>query len=275
MPPHGYIYGLVDPRTGRLRYVGQTTRSLDRRLSEHVADRNLKSKTRKNSWIKALKHLGLIPNIVAMEYVPVHELDQAERVHISYYRDLIGSRLTNDTDGGTGGAMPPEAVARAAAKMRGRKHPVDVKRRMSDSARRRFEEDPSLREVYRERAVTAGNRPPPPLSGEGNPQAKLSDEQVRELRHRAAEGERGVDLAKSYGISGASVTQLVTGRTRKGAGGPTRLAKPVRKLSGASVLKIRHLRAEGMAVVEIARLYDVDRSHVSKICSLQARFRVT
>jgi len=33
--PYGQIYGLYDPRDEALRYVGQTTRSLKKRLQEH------------------------------------------------------------------------------------------------------------------------------------------------------------------------------------------------------------------------------------------------
>ncbi len=47
------IYGLIDPRTGELRYVGQTKDNLHKRLRRHVASRNW-GETYVQSWIRAL-----------------------------------------------------------------------------------------------------------------------------------------------------------------------------------------------------------------------------
>lgn len=56
-----YIYGLVDPRDGHVKYVGKTD-AIDRRLREHIKD--TKSLNRgKIHWIQKLVRLGLEPEL--------------------------------------------------------------------------------------------------------------------------------------------------------------------------------------------------------------------
>jgi hypothetical protein len=64
------IYGLVDPTTGRVRYVGQTRRDPSTRLRQHVAAARLKG-TRDNNidlseWITALAGAGFSPTMLLL-----------------------------------------------------------------------------------------------------------------------------------------------------------------------------------------------------------------
>lgn len=78
----GYIYALLDPRSGDVRYVGQTTRDPFLRFQEHL-DGGIgcdpSYATRKERWIGQLWRLGLLPALVVLEEVPVTQLDASEK----------------------------------------------------------------------------------------------------------------------------------------------------------------------------------------------------
>lgn len=95
------IYALVDPRSGEWRYVGKSCSGM-KRPQEHFYPSFLKSRTRKNNWIKSLQALGLKPEIqVVEEFVSAVELNTAEKEWIAAAR-AAGVRLTNLADGGEG-----------------------------------------------------------------------------------------------------------------------------------------------------------------------------
>jgi len=99
-----YIYGLVDPRFGVVRYVGFTSKTLKQRtvrhIQESVAPRS--SHYRKSRWIVSIMSEGIEPTAVLLEEVPPDaDWQEAERRWIKYYRDR-GNDLCNHTDGGDG-----------------------------------------------------------------------------------------------------------------------------------------------------------------------------
>src|SRR5271165_1208039 len=96
------IYGLADPTTDEIRYVGKSCKGLER-PAEHTNPGNLKRKSKKNSWIINLKRKGLKPKIIVLEECSSGDvLNEREIFWIKQYRDN-GAKLTNGTDGGTGG----------------------------------------------------------------------------------------------------------------------------------------------------------------------------
>lgn len=54
-------------------------------------------------------------------------------------------------------------------------------------------------------------------SGDRHPGSKVTDEQVREIRSASSAGARGCDLSARYGISPATVSEIVHGKKRRAA----------------------------------------------------------
>ena len=112
-----HIYGLIDPRTQELRYIGKTNKKPEKRLKEHLECRG---QGHKINWIKDILASGSTPEIFVIEDVPEHEWQDSERFWISYFR-YIGSNLTNVGNGGYGGTTTPETRAKIGAAQRGMK----------------------------------------------------------------------------------------------------------------------------------------------------------
>jgi NUMOD3 motif len=120
------IYGLVDPRTGKLRYIGKTTCGSER-LRVHVyGARSGRERTHTSHWIRQLLASGLCPRAIVLQELPAEELCAAEVRWIAAARHE-GLQLTNITAGGEGthGLSPTaETRAKIGAALRGRKGPT-------------------------------------------------------------------------------------------------------------------------------------------------------
>lgn len=131
--PQCFIYGLIDPRTEEIRYVGKTTRGLYRVLAHGKSIGVTKEKhTHKYRWIRSLRELGLSYGWTILEIIEdVFLIDDRERFWIAHGRE-VGWPLTNATDGGEGARHSPEVLARMAAKKRGKKQsPETIAKRIA------------------------------------------------------------------------------------------------------------------------------------------------
>lgn len=113
-----FIYGLCDPLTQQLRYVGKANRP-DVRRYQHIESRALVHKSHKNHWIKSLQAKGSRPEMFVIEEVSKDGWQEAEQFWIAYFKS-IGADLTNSTLGGEGDCGP-EAHKKQADAIRGRK----------------------------------------------------------------------------------------------------------------------------------------------------------
>ena len=114
---YGIIYGLFDPRTGQLRYIGRTISSVSSRLAAHLADARRKALP-KSGWIREMREGGLAPEIEILETCSSKEdLHEAERWHIQYWISL-GCDLTNVRSGGGPGSEETRRRMSAAQKAR-------------------------------------------------------------------------------------------------------------------------------------------------------------
>lgn len=111
------IYGLIDPMTQELRYIGKSKNS-KKRLIKHISERNLRE-TYKDRWLRKLYDQNLKPEIIIIDNVEEHEWEFWEIHYISYFKS-IGCKLTNGTKGGD---QPPST--------KGRKHTEESKIKMS------------------------------------------------------------------------------------------------------------------------------------------------
>lgn len=105
----GYIYGLFDPRNGKLRYIGQTIQNPKRREWQHSNKREMTYNHRKANWTKQLLKEGYKPEMFIFEEVPnfTHDaLNELEQWYIMYWRGM-GCDLTNLSAGGGGAPAVP------------------------------------------------------------------------------------------------------------------------------------------------------------------------
>ncbi len=97
-----FVYYLLDPETFTIRYIGQTKKSIDQRLKEHIWHAvHFKGRSHRFSWIRSLLSRGLEPIIKLRAIVQLDNAAEIERDLIKSHRNL-GTNLVNDTDGGDG-----------------------------------------------------------------------------------------------------------------------------------------------------------------------------
>lgn len=98
-PTTGTIYGLVDPRTYEVKYVGQTVKPIEERLAGHLAA----PAPLVRAWIESLVMDGHSPEIIPIRgKVPVAELDAAEKEEIKAHAER--GDLLNTAGNGPGNA---------------------------------------------------------------------------------------------------------------------------------------------------------------------------
>jgi hypothetical protein len=157
------IYALVDPRNNQVRYIGWTSKELEKRLSQHISEVN-RFNTHKNNWIKNLFEYDLVPIIQIIEDTIYERRTERESYWIKYYGR---ENLTNSTDGGEGklgSITSPETKIKLSNAFSGEKHPLwgipmsqETKDKISKSntGKKRTEEEKQRRQKR--------------YSGEGNP----------------------------------------------------------------------------------------------------------
>lgn len=119
MEENTYIYGLIDPITNELRYVGKTV-NINRRYKRHINEVNLHN-SHKDRWIRKLLNNNHIPEIIVIDLVKTNEWQYWEIFYIEYFK-FLGCNLTNGTKGGD---EPPST--------KGRKHSEISKLKMSEA----------------------------------------------------------------------------------------------------------------------------------------------
>jgi len=82
------IYSLNCPLTNEIRYIGYTSLSLEKRLSNHISESSKKSSkaTYKINWIKSLKNKNSIPTIHLIAVVEDYKF--WEIYYIDYFKKI-------------------------------------------------------------------------------------------------------------------------------------------------------------------------------------------
>jgi hypothetical protein len=192
------IYGLVDPDTDEVRYVGATTKPLMRRLYGHMSESRESPHLAKSRWIASLDRRR--PEVIELEKVERDWRDR-ERYWMAQFPNL-----TNEAAGGAGcPPVPktPEHVAKVRAALTGRagRPCTDEQRaKISDAMRGRRKSPQTVENMRRAR------------QGEGAAMAKLMNDQVLYIRQQVADGRTRTDLAEEMGVSYATVSDIVARR---------------------------------------------------------------
>lgn len=199
-----YIYGLCDPDSGDIRYIGKTIRPQER-FTNHMNER---SNCHRSHWLQKLKAQGKRPDMVILETVSGEwPWQEAERYWIARGRAL-GWPLVNNTDGGDGvEGLPAETRERMRQTWLGRKHSDATKAKISaaSSARRHSEETKAKMSAAQSgRVITWGDK----LS---EAVRKLDSAQVESIKVRLAAGELGINLAREFGLHRTTISKIKMG----------------------------------------------------------------
>lgn len=109
-----FLYGLADPRTGDIRYVGKS-KNPEKRLRQHIRDRNRRPHYPVSRWIRSLLSEGVSPSLTVLWKGPESEWKDAERSEIAKRRAT--GKLLNVADGGDEPFCSPEQRALNGAKV--------------------------------------------------------------------------------------------------------------------------------------------------------------
>ena len=223
-----YIYGLVDPRDDRVKYVGKTV-NLKERLSEHIR-RCHEKRTPKNAWIVHLLGLGLSPTTQVIETCDEENWKEREKFWISSYPDL-----KNWTAGGDGGRQSDECIEKHWV---GENNPA-CKLSESDIV--------AIRKEYKTRTTNIT--------------------QLGSCYNVAPETIYGILVGTSWGhIDGALRKEECSQISRGFLLGASRGEKNgTSTLSAADVRAIRKMSSDGIKNKEIALRFNVSSGHVGQI----------
>ncbi len=136
-----WIYGLCDPFTYQLRYVGASNNP-EKRYQQHLT--MPKNNYYANRWIRKLLQKNSPPEMFIIEQTDIENWGASERFWIAYFK-YIGANLTNLCAGGYGVIQPSLQTRKKRSNsmkrylssnkpsMLGRHHSRKTKRRMRKS----------------------------------------------------------------------------------------------------------------------------------------------
>jgi len=216
----GMVYALVDPRTDSVCYVGHTTQSLDKRLSNHMSAAKRSPDRPVCSWINELTEQGCSPLARVLEMIgPGSDWESIERGWIAHYRKV--GWLANLTDGGlgwSGHSHTADERRRIGLAQQGKTISVEQRRKLrasrigskiSDHARSKLSAALSGRVLS---AATRGRigdakrgKELPAQAGVRNHRAVLDEQAVREIRsglidQTSAQSRYGISRTQFYRV---------------------------------------------------------------------------
>ena len=220
------IYGLIDPCTRLIRYVGKSCTGMRRPKKNRLLAPNSVGPYCEN-WIRSLLVKGLDYEVVVLDTSGDNEtLSALERFWIAYGR-CCHWPLTNLTDGGEGRSPGFTASAETRAKMsasrKGRKHSEVARAKMSASRRAFYVEHPEEVDRLRSRVFTPEWRAKIGVKRKGHVKSaaeiqkiregcrrssKLTPDTVREIRVAATSGEALAAIGERFGIHRQSVAHI-------------------------------------------------------------------
>jgi hypothetical protein len=86
------IYGLIDPRTGKVMYVGKAV-DIERRYRQHCSGKVFDGNLAKAKWIDDLRHCGIRPRLTVLREVPRLEFDTMDEAEKETIRSMKADGL--------------------------------------------------------------------------------------------------------------------------------------------------------------------------------------
>lgn len=199
-----HIYGLVDPETGEVRYIGKSIRP-EQRLRNHINE--APSNCHRSHWIQSLKARGLEPTLMIIETIHGEwPWQESERFWIKRCRDG-GIRLTNNTSGGDGVSdLPPETRERMRQTWLGRKHKPETIEKLRTISSARVHSDATREKMSRRhkgRKILWADKVAESIR-------KLSSE-AESIKQRLGNGEKVGNLAVEFNVHRTTISKIKKG----------------------------------------------------------------
>lgn len=217
MTIYGRIYGLHDPVTDELRYIGQTVVSLTRRLGMHCAPSVLAAeRSHRAHWVEALLRQGLRPVIREIATASSkEELDLLEVEHIAMAR-ACKVRLVNTEPGGATHSL--EHYERLAAAKRGVPRTPEVRAKISAARKGQPSPKRGIPISEEQKAKVSASRKGQ-LLGSTHHQYR-HDISTAFILQRLAEGRTRVQVAAELGVSPTFIHRRLNQEGLKGSKRP-------------------------------------------------------
>ena len=103
--------------------------------------------------------------------------------------------------------------------------------------------------------------------GESSYLAKVTEEDVLNIRVAAADGATAKELSKQYGLNSGAISGILLGKTWKHIGGPLKEREDKARLTPADIPKIRAMFREGRSDSFIGLQFNVARGNIQQIRS--------
>lgn len=180
------VYQIIHRPTGRT-YVGSSAR-IERRWSSHRS--KMRCGTHESHLLQTLANTDGVESFVfsILELVPAPLLKEREQHWIDALRaadPVHGLNRDPRSDTSRGRKATAEQRAKIARAVRGRQHSEETKRKLS--------------------VMRMGNQ----HAAGSHYHGKLTEDDVRQILHRAADGESRSDLATAFGVSDATIGRIV------------------------------------------------------------------
>jgi group I intron endonuclease len=278
------VYGLIDPNSHELRYIGYSS-DIERRIKDHHRPIYLKIKSHKNNWIKSLLAQGQKADfIIIEEYDSAEQLPQAEIEMVEYFK-YLGVELTNGTRGGDGhlkgDKLSEETKKKLSEAFSGEKHPMygkhhseEAKRAISlsklgvpwgehsETTKKKMSDTKMGKICSAEHKANIGKS----KSGSNNPWfGKVRPEETRKRISEANKGKRHTEESKNK-MSKSKTGSVVSEETRRKISASLRGEKgPNAKLFDSQRLEIIEQRKNRVPIKKLIKKYGVCKQTIIRI----------
>lgn len=249
-----YIYGLIDPRTDQVRYVGKSNNPKYRFWWHTSHDDD----THKSRWINELKRNNLKPELIILEEIPHEKWVEKEQWWINHFKK-VSITLTNSTDGGKGtiGASPDTRLKMSRARLgiklsdetKEKLRNINLGKKASDDTRAKL----SLIGKGRPKSIEHRQKMSLIMKGKQNCLGRqVSDETKKKMSIAATgnKGRRGQRLSQEH--------KDKIGLGHRGKKSP---------LSKQDVIEIRQKVTNGIKRSELAKQYNVPYDTICRVVS--------